>query len=151
MSTAYNIHLMNYTRSEMERVRDEQQAEYHVEPTEPEIYWHIYRAAKRGDGWVFLRDAHASVFASSSMRPFELAAMGCCIVSNPYEGIKTWFDVGNELIVVNSADEAIAAYAELLRDEGRCRAMGEAARNRVLECHTHRDRAMQIAKFVQGG
>jgi hypothetical protein len=34
------------------------------------------------------RRSHASVYASSSCRPFELAGCGAAIVSNPYEGIE---------------------------------------------------------------
>ncbi|HIJ64477.1 MAG TPA: glycosyltransferase [Candidatus Hydrogenedentes bacterium] len=94
------------------------------------------------------RQAHASVFASSSMRPFELAAMGCCVVSNPYNGIETWFDLERDVLVVNSVGEAVAAYRRLLGDEAARRAMGESARQRVLDCHTHRHRAAQIAQFV---
>ncbi len=46
------------------------------------------------------RRSHASVYASSSCRPFELASSGAAIVSNPYEGIERWFEPGSELIVV---------------------------------------------------
>ena len=38
------------------------------------------------------RGAHASVYASSSSRPFELGALGACIVANPYLGIEEWFE-----------------------------------------------------------
>jgi len=94
------------------------------------------------------REAHATVYASSSMRPFELAAMGCCIVSNPHAGLETWFDVPGQIRVVNSVDEAIATYRELLEDPGTRHAMGQAARQRVLDCHTYRHRAKQIARFI---
>ena len=46
------------------------------------------------------RRSHATVYASSTCRPFELAASGAAIVSNPHEGIERWFDVGSELRVV---------------------------------------------------
>ncbi len=95
------------------------------------------------------REAHATVRASSSMRIFELAAMGCCMVSNPYEGLDTWFDVGEQVIVVNNETEALHAYERLLGDEAERKKMGEAARQRVLDCHTHRHRARQIASFVK--
>lgn len=95
------------------------------------------------------RQAHASVHASSSMRPFELAAMGCCIVSNPCAGLDTWFAPGEELHVVGSADEATDLYSRLLDDDAARRAAGDAARRRVLECHTHRHRAAQIIRFVE--
>ncbi len=54
------------------------------------------------------RRPHASVHASSTARPFELAACGAAIVSNPYDGIERWFEPGRELLVVSSADEAIS-------------------------------------------
>lgn len=94
------------------------------------------------------REAHATVHASSSMRPFELAAMGACIVTNPVEGIDQWFTPGRDLEIIHSAADAVETYTDLLNDPGRRRAMGESARNRVLENHTHRHRADQIARFL---
>ena len=64
------------------------------------------------------RRSHATVYASSSCRPFELASSGAAIVSNPYEGIERWFEPGSELLVVDDADEAVAAYRALLDDPG---------------------------------
>ena len=64
------------------------------------------------------RRSHASVFASSSARPFELAAAGAAIVSNPYEGIERWFEPGEELVVVHDADEALAVYRGAARRSG---------------------------------
>ena len=40
------------------------------------------------------RRSHATVTASATARPFELAAAGAAIVSNPYEGIDRWFEPG---------------------------------------------------------
>ena len=94
------------------------------------------------------RGAHASVFASSTLRPFELAAMGRCVVSSPYRGLETWFELGTDMIMVESAEEVMDTYRRLLGDEAARRAMGEAARQTVLERHTHRQRAQEIAEFV---
>jgi hypothetical protein len=90
------------------------------------------------------RQAHASVSASSSSRPFELASMGCCIVSNPYAGIETWFEPGKELIVVHSGEEALDRYRYLLGHETERRAIAQAARSRLLAEHTFRHRARQF-------
>ena len=95
------------------------------------------------------RGAHASVYASSSSRPFELAALGACIVANPYAGIEEWFEPGKELIVVHSAEEALAVYAELLADDARRQAIGNAARQRVLKQHTFRHRARELVHIVE--
>ncbi|MBX7257810.1 MAG: glycosyltransferase [Candidatus Hydrogenedentes bacterium] len=94
------------------------------------------------------RRTHAELFATSTVRPFELAAMGCCIVGNPHSGIETWFEPDKEIILVGTAEEAIEAYECLLADPARRKAMGEAARRRILECHTHRHRAADIVRCV---
>ena len=95
------------------------------------------------------RRAHASVYGSSSSRPFELAAMGCCIVANPYEGIEEWFEPGKELFVVHSQEEAVDVYRHLLAHDSARRAAGEAARARVLAQHTFRHRARQLVEIVR--
>lgn len=95
------------------------------------------------------RAAHASVFASSSSRPFELASMGACIVSNPYLGIETWFEPGREVFIVGTAEEAIDRYRYLLSHDTERRAAGQAARERVLKQHTHRHRAQELVQIVR--
>jgi len=94
------------------------------------------------------RRSHASLYASSSCRPFELAATGAAIVANPYNGIERWFEPGSELLVVNDAAEAVAAYRDLLGDPAQAEAMGQRARERVLDEHTYRHRARQLLDLV---
>ncbi len=96
------------------------------------------------------RQAHASVFASSSSRPFELASLGACIVSNPYLGIETWFEPGKEIITISTPDEALDRYRWLLDHETERKAIGAAARARVLKDHTYRQRAQQLVEIVRG-
>jgi hypothetical protein len=98
---------------------------------------------------VITRKAHASVQASSSSRPFELASMGACMVCNPYAGIETWFEPDKELIIVHSAEEAIERYRWLLTHETERLAMGRAARERLLKEHTFRHRAQQLVETIQ--
>ena len=88
------------------------------------------------------------MYASSTCRPFELAASGAAIVSNPHEGIERWFEPGSELRVVSTADEAVTAYRELLDDPAAAEAMGRRARERVLDEHTYAHRARQILDLV---
>jgi glycosyltransferase involved in cell wall biosynthesis len=95
------------------------------------------------------RRAHASVYGSSSSRPFELASMGCCIVANPYDGIEEWFEPGKEVFVVASREEAVDRYRYLLAHDSERRAAGEAARARVLNEHTFRQRARELVGIVR--
>jgi spore maturation protein CgeB len=94
------------------------------------------------------RKSHATVTRSSTCRPFELAACGATIVSNPHEGIDAWFTPGEEIMVVHSADEATEAYRNLLGDPAQALAMGERARQRVLDEHTYAQRAKSLLALL---
>lgn len=95
------------------------------------------------------RWSHTSVYASATSRPFELAAYGSCTVSQPYNGIEEWFDVGRELVVVNSEEEAIESYEWLLGDDEERKNMGERARERVLNEHTFHHRAEDLTDVLR--
>jgi hypothetical protein len=94
------------------------------------------------------RRAHATVPASSTCRPFELAACAAAIVSNPHEGIDRWFEPGAELLVVSDADEATEAYRDLLADPAQAEEMGRRARERVLDEHTYAHRARRLLDLL---
>jgi len=96
------------------------------------------------------RSTHATVYASSTSRPFELASMGACIVTNPYLGIEEWFEPGKEIFVVHSQEEAVDRYRHLLSHESERLDASRAARDRVLKQHTFRHRAHELVKIVQG-
>jgi len=97
------------------------------------------------------RRSHATVYASSSCRPFELAASGAAIVANPYNGIERWFEPGSELLVVHDAADAIAAYRDLLDDPAQAEEMGRRARERVLDEHTYAHRARRLLELLDLG
>lgn len=96
------------------------------------------------------RWSHTNVYASSTSRPFELAAYGACIVSQPYNGIEEWFEVGKEIFVVNSEEEAIENYKWLLDDEEEREKMGKRARERILNEHTFQHRAKELVRVIKG-
>jgi len=94
------------------------------------------------------RENHARTYATSTSRPFELGAMGCCIVSSPYQGLEKWFDIDREILVVKSAEEAIDTYQGLLEDEEARRKFGRLARERVCKEHTHIHRAKELLQIL---
>lgn len=95
------------------------------------------------------RGAHASVPGSSSSRPFELAAMGACIVANPYAGLEQWLEPEREVFIVHSAAEATERYRYLLAHDSERLAVGQRARERILKEHTFRHRARQLQDIIQ--
>jgi glycosyltransferase involved in cell wall biosynthesis len=94
------------------------------------------------------RRPHATVPGSSTARPFELASSGAAIVSNPHDGIEVWFEPGRELLIVDSAEEAVIAYRDLVADPGQAEEMGRRARERVLDEHTYAHRARRLLELV---
>lgn len=95
------------------------------------------------------KDIDRNIYGSSSARPFELAAMGCCIVSDEYKGMQEWFKEYSEIAIVKNKEEAIEIYKLLLGNERLRSAMGEAARKRVLAEHTYLHRAKQLTKIIK--
>ena len=94
------------------------------------------------------RRPHATVSASSTARPFELASSGAAIVSNPHAGIERWFEPGRELVIVEGAEEAAAVYRELVSDPAQAEGLGRRARERVLDEHTYGHRARRLLELV---
>jgi spore maturation protein CgeB len=94
------------------------------------------------------RRSHATVWASSTSRPFELAAAGAAIVSSPVEGLERWFEPGRELVVVHDADEAEQVYGELLADPAARAELGRRARERALDEHTYVARAKRLLELI---
>lgn len=94
------------------------------------------------------RENHAQTYATSTSRPFELAAMQCCIVSSPYDGLEKWFDLKTEMLVAHDTSEAKELYTWLLGDDQVRHNMGYRARQRILNEHTFKHRALQLIKLV---
>jgi spore maturation protein CgeB len=94
------------------------------------------------------RKPHATVYASSTSRLFELASAGAAIVTNPYNGIERWFEPDKELLVVGSTEEAVDAYRELLDDPAQAEELGRRARERILDEHTYRHRARRLLDLL---
>jgi hypothetical protein len=95
------------------------------------------------------RWSHTSVYGSATARPFELAAFGACIVSQPYSGIEEWFDVGREIVVVNNENEVLSTYQNLLDLNDEREKIGERARARILKDHTYQKRAEELRSVLK--
>jgi spore maturation protein CgeB len=83
---------------------------------------------------------------SPSVRLFEAAACATPIISDVWEGIDDFFAPGEEILLVRSADEIVEILSRC--DEKRARALGEAARARVLGRHTARHRAAELESYL---
>jgi spore maturation protein CgeB len=94
------------------------------------------------------RRSHATVYGSSTARPFELAMAGAAIVSNPVAGLDRWLEPEREVLVVPDADGAVGAYRTLLDDPGAAEELGRRARERALDEHTYVQRARRLVELI---
>lgn len=84
---------------------------------------------------------------SPSVRLFEAAACGACMVSDTWPGIDSFFRPQEEILLPTSAEDVVryitgATDAEL-------RAIGDRAQQRVLGDHTSAHRALQFEEAVE--
>jgi len=83
---------------------------------------------------------------SPSVRLFEAAACGVPIISDAWPGIDTFFTPGEEIVLAHEPVQVL----QWLRDtpESRRRALGAAARRRVLAEHTAAHRAATLERYI---
>ena len=95
------------------------------------------------------RESMALYGFSPPTRVFEAAGAGACLITDEWVGIEEFLEPAREVLVARDG----AAVAEHLRSltRERARAIGEAARRRVLAAHTYEHRAGQLEKLLGAG
>ena len=83
---------------------------------------------------------------SPSVRLFEAAACATPIISDYWEGLEAFFEVGREILVSNSAEDTLKHLHEISEEERI--AIGIRARERVLAGHTARHRAAELEGYA---
>ena len=83
---------------------------------------------------------------SPSVRLFEAAACGVPVISDEWCGLETFFTPGREILLARGADDVLTTIRDLSDSERR--AIGAAARARVLSAHTADHRAAELEGYV---
>jgi spore maturation protein CgeB len=84
---------------------------------------------------------------SPSVRLFEAAACGAAMISDRWPGIEHFFRPGKEILLPESTEEVVEILRATHPDDRR--AVGAAARARVLEAHTAERRAQELESFLR--
>jgi len=92
------------------------------------------------------RESMAANGFSPATRVFEAAGAGACLITDPWEGLEQFLAPGTEVLVAADGEE-VAALVEQL-DAERARAIGTAARARVLREHTYAHRAREVEALL---
>jgi spore maturation protein CgeB len=82
-----------------------------------------------------------------SVRLFEAAACGVPVVTDTWDGLDAFFEPGREIIGARTAADVAQAVWGI--SEERRRAIGEAARRRVLAAHTADARAKTLEDYIE--
>ena len=88
------------------------------------------------------RDSMASVGYSPATRVFEAAGAGACLITDAWVGLEMFLADGTEVLVARDGAEVAAHLASLTPD--RARAIGAAARARILAGHTYARRGAEV-------
>jgi spore maturation protein CgeB len=94
------------------------------------------------------RDSMARYGFSPATRVFEAAGAGACLISDAWEGLDTFLEPDVEVLVARSGADVVEHVRAL--DATRARAIGTAARRRVLDAHTYDHRAARVAALLDG-
>jgi spore maturation protein CgeB len=93
------------------------------------------------------RNSMADVGFSPATRVFEAAGAAACLITDAWEGIELFLEPDEEVLVARDGKDVAEHLAGLTPE--RARAIGEAARRRVLTDHTYELRAEQVDALFQ--
>jgi spore maturation protein CgeB len=89
----------------------------------------------------------ADVGFSPATRVFEAAGAGACLITDAWEGIELFLAPGEEVLVARDGDDVVEHLSALTPE--RARAIGRAARRRVLAEHTYAGRAGEVDALLR--
>jgi spore maturation protein CgeB len=93
------------------------------------------------------RDSMAAVGFSPATRVFEAAGAGACLITDAWVGLEHFLREGEEVLVARDGAEVAEHLRQLT--PARARAIGEAARARILSEHTYARRGAQVDALLR--
>jgi spore maturation protein CgeB len=88
------------------------------------------------------RDSMASTGYSPATRVFEAAGAGACLITDAWIGLELFLKEGEEVLVARDGKD-VADHVEALTPK-RARAIGDAARTRIMAEHTYTRRGAEV-------
>jgi spore maturation protein CgeB len=85
---------------------------------------------------------------SPSVRLFEAAACGTPIISDRWRGLDEILPENEAILIADSTEDVLAALDD--DGEGRCESLAHEARRRVVNEHSGRARARELARELSG-
>ncbi|WP_414473074.1 glycosyltransferase [Microvirga sp. M2] len=93
------------------------------------------------------RDSMATTGYSPATRVFEAAGAGACLITDAWVGLELFLKEGEEVLVARDGKD-VADHVERL-DPERARAIGDAARRRIMAEHTYAGRGAEVDALLR--
>ena len=93
------------------------------------------------------RDSMATTGFSPATRVFEAAGAGACLITDAWVGLELFLKEGEEVLVARDGQD-VAQHVRTLTPE-RAKAIGEAARARILAEHTYSRRGAEVDAILK--
>jgi spore maturation protein CgeB len=93
------------------------------------------------------RDSMATTGYSPATRVFEAAGAGACLITDAWVGLELFLKEGEEVLVARDGKD-VADHVEALTAE-RARAIGDAARARIMAEHTYTRRGAEVDAILR--
>ncbi len=94
------------------------------------------------------RESMARYGFSPATRVFEAAGAGACLITDAWEGLELFLEPEAEVLVARDGREVAEQVRRLTKK--RARAVGKAARRRILSQHTYAHRAAEVEAVLTG-
>ena len=94
------------------------------------------------------RDVQGGYRSYLKLRDVEFPGYGCCYLTQHNEDVEHAFEVGREVLTFRHLAEAASLVRQSVRHPEAARAMGQAARRRVLAEHTWAARLLELARAL---
>ncbi|MBR0645376.1 CgeB family protein [Plastoroseomonas hellenica] len=93
------------------------------------------------------RDSMAAVGYSPATRVFEAAGAGACLITDAWTGLELFLKEGEEVLVARDGRDVAQQLAALTPE--RAKAIGAAAKARILAGHTYAHRGVEVDAILQ--
>jgi spore maturation protein CgeB len=93
------------------------------------------------------RDSMATTGFSPATRVFEAAGAGACLITDAWVGLELFLKEDEEVLVARDGADVVAHVQNL--DPERAKAIGDAARTRILSEHTYSRRGAEVDRILR--
>ncbi len=87
----------------------------------------------------------------ANIRLFEGPGVGCCLITDFFDGLKDLFDVDNEIITFKNKDDLLEKVNYLQKYPEKAIEIGKKSQQKILKMHTYEKRVLEFEEMITSG